>query len=92
MGSTPAAAAASVWVTCGEHKVHRCPAGSPLSSPQGFLLGHNPGAAADGQAQAQSTPGRMLYFLYSLTYVIRTAVWLSTIRHDTRYVLFYMQP
>ncbi|CAN0550504.1 unnamed protein product, partial [Ectocarpus sp. 12 AP-2014] len=35
--------ATSVWATCGEPEVRRCPAGGPLSSPQQFLLANPPG-------------------------------------------------
>ncbi|CAB1118144.1 unnamed protein product [Ectocarpus sp. CCAP 1310/34] len=35
--------ATSVWATCGEPEVRRCPAGGPLSSPQEFLLANPPG-------------------------------------------------
>ncbi|CAM9811719.1 unnamed protein product [Scytosiphon promiscuus] len=43
MASVAGNAASSVWVTHGKESTNRCPAGGPLSSPQGFLLANPPG-------------------------------------------------
>eukprot|EP00903_Cladosiphon_okamuranus_P020573 g18884.t1 len=37
------AAPTSVWVAYGEEETHRCRAGNPLRSPQGFLMANPPG-------------------------------------------------
>ena len=44
--STSADVPTSVWVAYGGESIRRCPAGEPLSSPQGFLMVHPPGKAA----------------------------------------------